>query len=144
MQVVIKQYKKREGRDRGYDRDSVIREIGNMLALPIQDNICKYYRVEETGVSVLIYSEYCGQCRRDQYIEDGEGMGEDRARVLARQILMGMDGMHRKGMYHMDLSGKNIMIKDNAKVKIIAFVSVTRENRKRVINTKYTIGIQEC
>ena len=48
-------------------------------------------------------------------------MSEDEARKIFKQIILGLEELHRNGISHRDLKMENILIGKGLKVKIIDF-----------------------
>jgi len=83
-------------------------------------NICTIHSIEEADENVFIVMEYIeGEELKDK-IKSGP-LPIDEAINIAIQIAEGLEAAHKKGIVHRDIKSGNIMITNDAKVKIMDF-----------------------
>ena len=108
-----------------FDKES---EIYSKLNHP---NILKMYESIEEEIDIksqnrifilrAIVLEYASKGELYNYIKDIGPFDEDMARIIFKQILMGVQYLHENGIAHMDLKLNNILINDDYSIKIADF-----------------------
>merc|ERR1719300_1960498 len=70
---------------------------------------------------LMIALEYCPEGNFFDNIKYGGPMNELLARTYLRQLIQGIEDVHRAGVVHRDLKASNIMLEADFKLKIIDF-----------------------
>jgi alkyl hydroperoxide reductase subunit AhpC len=83
-------------------------------------NVCTVFAVDESdGVSMIVMEHVDGQPLKDRLA--GGPMAMDEARLLGRQMALGMAAAHAAGVVHGDLKPANIMVASGDVAKIMDF-----------------------
>ena len=79
-------------------------------------NIIKIYNTKEISNYRLIFEENYQESVRD--ILNRGGISIEEARIYIKQIIMGVEHMHKEGIHHLNLKAENIFIVKNNEIKI--------------------------
>ena len=102
------------------DLERLQREIDSM-ALLNHENIVKLYDFFSDNDNYYIIMEYCSGGSLYSYISDGKILKEEQASIIFRQIILGTQYCHARGVVHRDLKPQNILVSNFPKIKISDF-----------------------
>lgn len=80
-----------------------------------------FHNNETTGEKFFIVSEIAENGELFDYVQEAEGLKEEIARSLFKELVEAMAYVHSKGVAHRDLKLENIFLDRNVKVKIADF-----------------------
>jgi len=80
-----------------------------------------FHNNETNGEKFFIVSEIAENGELFDYVQEAEGLKEDIARSLFKELVDAMAYVHSKGVAHRDLKLENIFLDRNVKVKIADF-----------------------
>jgi len=98
------------------------REIEVMKLLQHQ-NIVKYLGTETTDGRLNIFLEYVSGGSIAQLISNFGTLDEPVVRLYTRQIVVGLEFLHSKGIVHCDIKGGNILVTEDGVIKLADFNS---------------------
>jgi len=98
------------------------REIEVMKLLQ-HENIVKYLGTETTDDRLNIFLEYVPGGSIAQLISNFGPLEETVVRKFTRQIVVGLDFLHDKGIVHCDIKGGNILVTEDGIIKLADFNS---------------------
>ena len=84
-------------------------------------NLIECYGTFETDKSFCIITEYCSKGDLFDYVQKRGHLAECEAVELFKQILDGVEYLHKHGICHRDLKLENILLDDQNNVKIADF-----------------------
>ena len=91
-------------------------------------NIATYYGafVDKTlgkGDKLWLVMEYCGAGSVTDLVKSSKGqcLKEDWISYICREILQGLAHLHNNKIIHRDIKGQNVLLTDNAEVKLVDF-----------------------
>ncbi|KAG8344044.1 Protein tyrosine kinase Protein kinase domain [Trypanosoma vivax] len=115
---------------------SLEREIKVMRKLN-HKHIVKYYsaRRDENCSALLIYMEYVGGGTVAQRLKAHGAFSEDEARNYTRQLLQGLEYLHRQSIVHRDLKGDNLFLTEDGVLKVGDFGTSKDLQTTRVTNS---------
>jgi len=123
--------------------EDVQKEISALSSLSSK-NVTKYYESFVDGNYLWIIMEYLGGGSvRDIIVSLGEkGLDEHYVAIILREVLQGLQYMHKLGKIHRDIKSANILLADDGKVKLADFGVVgqltdTVNKRTTVVGTPY-------
>lgn len=82
------------------------------------DNIVRYLGTERTGSTLCIFLEYVPGGSLRQLLERFGRFDEALVRVYTRQLLLGLEYLHRNGIAHRDIKGANILLGHDGTIKV--------------------------
>lgn len=82
------------------------------------DNIVRYLGTERTGSTLCIFLEYVPGGSLRQLLERFGRFDEALVRVYTRQLLLGLEYLHRNGIAHRDVKGANILLGHDGTIKV--------------------------
>ena len=88
-------------------------------------NLIKTYKIEEDNQNknnLIIINEFCGGSSLHNLINSFGNLNEDLIKIYTKQILHALEFLHSKGIYHKNLTSKNIFIDSNGHIKISDFL----------------------
>lgn len=96
------------------------REAVNLSKLQ-HPNIIKVIESFEANNTAYYVMEYIGGGSLDDYITKNNGLKEDEAKRIVKQIGSALSFMHQNKMLHLDLKPSNIMMKESGDIVLIDF-----------------------
>lgn len=101
--------------------ESLMSEI-DLLKILNHPNIVKYHGFINTSNTLNIILEYCdGGSLRQLYKRLGHGLPEKQVIYYARQILIGLEYLHKQGVVHRDVKAANVLLTESGEVKLADF-----------------------
>jgi serine/threonine protein kinase len=85
------------------------------------ENIVRYYGTAVSDGFLNIFLEYVPGGSLRSLINRFGKLNESLTRVYTRQILEGLDYLHRKRVIHRDIKGANILVDDKGRIKLADF-----------------------
>jgi serine/threonine protein kinase len=102
----------------------------NILKRARHMNIVRLYESFETDLHIIYVMEVCGGGDLLTYVRRRRKLKEDFAKFIMRQIVLGLQYVHSKGVLHRDIKLDNILLTSEGDVKICDFgVSKLIQNR---------------
>jgi serine/threonine protein kinase/Flp pilus assembly protein TadD len=102
-------------------------------------NITTIHSIEEDKDNVFIVMEFIDGVELKDRIKTGS-ITNDEAIDIAKQISEGLEAAHKKGIVHRDIKSQNIMIANNAKVKIMDFGLAKLKSDSQITQIGSTFG----
>ena len=120
-------------------RESFIREGNCLSGLRANRHIAGFIDFFEENNTSYLVMEYIEGCSLEQKLEDSpeKRLSEDCVFKMGSQLVDALGYTHKNGVYHCDLSPRNIMVKDDGSVVLIDFGAARYEYR---INTHSAIN----
>lgn len=109
---------------------TLFREEANILRHIEHDRIVPFYGYSESENVLSLYMAYMKLGSLEDYICTKKRLTEEKAKMFARQILEGVKHLHDKGIIHMDITGKHILL-DNENNAQLGGISVSKTFRKQ-------------
>jgi hypothetical protein len=81
-------------------------------------NIVRYYGTERTPDTLSILLEYVPGGSIRTMLDRFGPLGEPVVRAYSRQLLLGLEYLHRAGIAHRDVKGGNVLINTDGRVKV--------------------------
>lgn len=101
--------------------ESLMKEI-DLLKILNHPNIVKYHGFVKTPNTLNVILEYCdGGSLRQLYKRLGHGLPEKQVITYARQILIGLEYLHKQGVVHRDVKAANVLLTESGEVKLADF-----------------------
>jgi len=115
------------------------REAMIMNQVTDSENCIRAYDTFEANGTVYITMEYYDAPKLSEYLQSREGqvLPEKEVNAIMLQLLKGVDELHGKGIYHLDLSPDNIFIRkddDKLEIKIFSFDNAVLKADERKIS----------
>ncbi|KAF7476931.1 Hypothetical predicted protein [Marmota monax] len=89
-------------------------------------NVIQLFHVMETNNYIYLIMEHAGGGQLWDFIQEPDGMQEEEACRLFRQIMQAMQSCHQKGIMHLGLKLENMMMDASGNMKLIDFGLSTR------------------
>ena len=102
------------------DVERVTREI-HILKLIRHPNIIQLYEIIETPRQLYLIMEYASSGELFDYIVAKQRLKEDEARKFYRQIIAGIEYIHKLNIVHRDLKPENLLLDHENNIKIVDF-----------------------
>lgn len=118
--VAIKIIKKKIYKDNPVYSVKIRREIA-LMKLVDHPHVLGLLDVFESAHHLYIVTEYASQGELFDYIVKNRSLTPPRAAELFRQLIYGVEYLHSFGIIHRDLKTENILLDENANVKIADF-----------------------
>jgi serine/threonine-protein kinase Chk1 len=102
-------------------------------------NVVQCYGSRSEGQRQYIFLEYCSGGELFDRIEPDAGMPEWKAQMYFKQLVTGLDYLHRKGVTHRDIKPENLLLDDNETLKISDFGLATvfrHQGRERLLDRR--------
>lgn len=93
----------------------------NLLRSLRHPNIVRYIGTEITPASLSIFLEYIPGGSLKSLIEKFGSLEENVVRSYTRQLLLGLEYLHRNGIAHRDIKGANCLVSNDGVVKLADF-----------------------
>ena len=93
----------------------------NILKRARHQNIVRLYESFETESHIVYVMEVCGGGDLLSYVRRRRKLKEDYAKFVFRQIILGLQYVHQKGVLHRDIKLDNILLTSEGDVKICDF-----------------------
>uniref|UniRef100_A0A914ZQD0 Titin n=1 Tax=Parascaris univalens TaxID=6257 RepID=A0A914ZQD0_PARUN len=119
----------------GVKKEVVVHEINIMNQLHHEKLLALHEAFDLGSQMCLIEEIVSGGELLDRILEDDELMSEEEVRDYIRQILHGVQHMHKSNIVHLDLKPENILLrsKDSTEVKIIDFGLARKLDAKKTV-----------
>uniref|UniRef100_A0A915C9E9 Protein kinase domain-containing protein n=2 Tax=Parascaris univalens TaxID=6257 RepID=A0A915C9E9_PARUN len=109
----------------------------------VHPNIVQLYDAFTMGNRITLLLEFCGGGAIDSImVELSRGLTEPQIQCVMREVLKALDFLHQNNVIHRDLKAGNVLLTNDAKVKLAdfgvsAFCKDAREERSTFIGTPY-------
>ncbi|VDL88989.1 unnamed protein product [Schistocephalus solidus] len=109
------------------DEEEILLEINTLRRLSNHRNIATYYGafIKKTTPHdhLWLVMEYCGAGSVTDLVKStrGQSLKEDWIAYISREILRGLSHLHTNRVIHRDIKGQNVLLTDNADVKLVDF-----------------------
>ena len=98
-----------------------VRQEYNILKRARHQNIVRLYESFDTESHIVYVMEVCGGGDLLAYVRRRRKLKEGFAKFLFRQIILGLQYVHSKGVLHRDIKLDNILLTSEGEVKICDF-----------------------
>ncbi|NJM53509.1 MAG: protein kinase family protein [Blastocatellia bacterium] len=104
------------------DLESVRKEVETWQSLSGLPNVISVIEADVFENYVYIVSDFAESGSLEKWLKENEGKANsvEEAVTITRQILHGLEGMHRAGFVHRDLKPANILIKKGLFIWLIS------------------------
>lgn len=102
------------------DVERVAREV-YILKLIRHQNVVQLYEIIETSRQLYLIMEYASGGELFDYIVASGRVQEQEACRFFRQILLGMEEIHKRNVVHRDLKPENLLLDEHHDIKIVDF-----------------------
>ncbi|KAF8570586.1 hypothetical protein P879_02601 [Paragonimus westermani] len=130
------------------DEEEILLEINTLRKLSNHRNIAKYFgafiKKSSPQDHLWLVMEYCGAGSVTDLVKStrGQALKEDWIAYISREILRGLVHLHGNRVIHRDIKGQNVLLTDNAEVKLVDFgvsaqLDKTFGKRNTFIGTPY-------
>ena len=102
------------------DKVRVEREIRILKSL-MHPNIIQVYSVIQTNLTIYLIMEYCQGKELYEHIVKSKRLPELEAANYFRQLISGVEYLHKLGIIHRDLKPENLLLDTKGNIKIIDF-----------------------
>lgn len=130
------------------DEEEILLEINTLRRLSNHRNIATYFGAFIKKASqqdhLWLVMEYCGAGSVTDLVKStrGQSLKEDWIAYVSREILRGLSHLHANRVIHRDIKGQNVLLTDNADVKLVDFgvsaqLDKTFGKRNTFIGTPY-------
>ena len=84
-------------------------------------NLCKLYSFEEDDINFMMLMEYCdgGDLLNVQARQPGSVFSLQEAIKVLKEVIWGLEELHRRGYLHRDIKMQNILIKNENGEKVV-------------------------
>eukprot|EP00903_Cladosiphon_okamuranus_P008871 g8493.t1 len=107
----------------------ILREVSIMRALRYHPNIINLEDVRiASDLSTLYIVMELMECDLQRILASGQVLTADHVKVLLKQLLLGVQAMHRQGFLHRDLKPANILLLSDCQLRITDFGHSRRIN----------------
>uniref|UniRef100_A0A5K3F0E1 non-specific serine/threonine protein kinase n=2 Tax=Mesocestoides corti TaxID=53468 RepID=A0A5K3F0E1_MESCO len=109
------------------DEVEILLEINTLRRLSNHRNIATYYgafiKKATPNDHLWLVMEYCGAGSVTDLVKStrGQSLKEDWIAYICREILRGLSHLHANRVIHRDIKGQNVLLTDNADVKLVDF-----------------------
>ncbi|KAM7539396.1 hypothetical protein Aperf_G00000058271 [Anoplocephala perfoliata] len=109
------------------DEEEIRLEINTLRRLSNHRNIATYYgafiKKATPNDHLWLVMEYCGAGSVTDLVKStrGQSLKEDWIAYICREILRGLSHLHANRVIHRDIKGQNVLLTDNADVKLVDF-----------------------
>ncbi|KAL5103744.1 Serine/threonine-protein kinase mig-15 [Taenia crassiceps] len=109
------------------DEEEILLEINTLRRLSNHRNIATYYgafiKKATPNDHLWLVMEYCGAGSVTDLVKStrGQSLKEDWIAYICREILRGLSHLHANRVIHRDIKGQNVLLTDNADVKLVDF-----------------------
>jgi serine/threonine protein kinase len=99
------------------------------------ENIVQYLGTQRTGSTLSIFLEYAPGGSIRQIINRFGSLDEQVIRRYTRQLLLGLEYLHRNGFAHRDIKGGNVLVGNDGVIKLADFGQAKRIASKSLVGT---------
>lgn len=119
------------------ERESLKREASRLLQFNSK-YIVKLYDFISKPHEIYIITEFVFGQSLKKYISENKKVNKKEFIHIFRQVLSGLDQIHRKGISHLDIKPSNIMLDNNLGVKIVdlGIAQAINEDEGIIVGTK--------
>nr|CDS23814.1 protein kinase [Echinococcus granulosus] len=109
------------------DEEEILLEINTLRRLSNHRNIATYFgafiKKANPNDHLWLVMEYCGAGSVTDLVKStrGQSLKEDWIAYICREILRGLSHLHANRVIHRDIKGQNVLLTDNADVKLVDF-----------------------
>ncbi|KAI5955810.1 hypothetical protein KGF54_001312 [Candida jiufengensis] len=123
------------------DMRQIFKEIQFLFKLR-HDNVVKYIKSFAQESNLVIVMEYCGGGSCSDLIKYHKKLSESIVSYIIRQVLLGLSYLHDEHKVHRDIKSANILLTDDAKVKIGDFgvssdITLTKLKKQTFVGTPF-------
>ena len=108
---------------RGSNSRELLKKEYELLKRLSDDNIIRVFNYIEDSVkkeSYLVLEYFNGQ-NLSEYIEENGALGEQKSKIILKQLLTTIENLHELGIAHRDIKPENILINEDLEIKLIDF-----------------------
>ena len=99
------------------------------------ENIVQYLGTQRTGSTLSIFLEYAPGGSIRQIINRFGSLDEQVIRRYTRQLLLGLEYLHRNGFAHRDIKGGNVLVGNDGVIKLADFGQAKRITSKSLVGS---------
>lgn len=114
-------------------RSTLLREARILLRFD-HPNVVRLHRLIESPEPILVL-EYVGGGSLDDRLRTGERFDPSRTAALGRDLLAGLQEIHRQGILHRDLKPANVLLTEEGRAKICDFGIALAPDLTRTLQT---------
>lgn len=115
-----------------------VKQEYNILKRARHQNIVRLYESFETHSHIVYVMEVCGGGDLLTFVRRRRKLKEDNAKFIFKQIILGLQYVHSKGVLHRDIKLDNILLTSEGDVKICDF------GVSKLIQNKMQLQTEQC
>src|SRR5690606_31413243 len=85
------------------------------------ENIVRYYGADKVGTTLNIFLEYVPGGSLSSIVRKYGRLSEDVVRQYTKQLLLGLDYLHKNRIVHRDIKGANVLVGLDGVLKLADF-----------------------